>query len=164
MKNRIYWNNTGKYEAEWTELSEWSEKQGSAEKTKDYLPKGYLFARAVWLYNMLYRNGGSNIESEEWHKVLRGISLKEARYNSPITLNNSSTKAIEERLEFLLLKAHKEYKREVKMQEFVEQQWDVDFNNKYDEARSQGLCREEADRAGVNYGMEMRTEYRKSFK
>jgi hypothetical protein len=160
----IYWYNTGTYEAEWSDLADWSEKQGTAEATKDYLPKGYLFARAVWLYNMLYRNGGSNIESDEWHKVFRGISLKEARYNSPITLSNSSTKAIEERLEFLLLKAHKEYKREVAMQEFVESRWSIDFMEKYDEARSQGIWREEADRAGTKFAMEMRTEYRNTFK
>jgi hypothetical protein len=121
IENRIYWYNTGKYEAKWTELSEWSEKQGPAEKTKDYLPKGYLFARAVWLYNMLYRNGGSNIESEEWHKVFRGISLKDARYSSPINLNNKATQAIEDRIEFLLLKAHKEYKEVSAFQEGVVQ-------------------------------------------
>lgn len=160
----IYWHNNGAYEAEWAELNNWSEKQGSAEATKDYLPKGYLFARAVRLYNMLYRNGGSNIDCTEWHKVFRGISLKEARYDSPINLNNNATKAIEERLEFLLLKAYKEYKKEEKMQAFAESRWDEDFQKKYDAARSDGLCREEADRAGTEHAMEMRSEYRRVFK
>lgn len=120
-QNKIYWYNTGKFEAEWSELLEWSDKQGTADETKGYLPKGYLFARAVWLYNMLYRNGGSNIESDEWHKVFRGISLKDARYNSPINLNNKATQAIEDRLDYLLIKAHKEYKKVEAFQDGVAQ-------------------------------------------
>jgi len=118
----IYWYNTGKHEDEWTELEAWSDKQGTAEETKGYLPKGYLFARAVWLYNKLYRNGGSNIESDEWHKVFRGISLKRARYNGTITLENKATEAIEKRLDFLLMKAHKEYKKVEKHQVFLTEQ------------------------------------------
>ena len=160
----IYWYNTGTYETEWSELADWSEEQGTAEATKDYLPKGYLFARAVWLYNMLYRNGGSNIESGEWHAVFRGISLKDARYSSPIKLSNQSTREIEERLEFLLLKAYKEYKREVAMQEFVEERWDADFTEKYEESRSNGIVRDDADRAAVAFAMEKRTGYRNTFK